>query len=234
MLLDTSTARGDAHGGKPGAELNRWEARASRRQLRGTSATRWLSRGGTRTLLIVPSFAAMAGMRTHVCVRQAAPMVMRLDVNSILTYVATITGRGTSACHCSWTSLAGLHFLSHRPYGLGKPQIDVWNIPVNSRINYGGLTGQESLITSTSHSCQRFVKLSRFPTEQTSVLAISTQSIGAQPLDWPSNVIVWWPHWPTLSSSHMRALEVKSVGCMRKLRRGANGSIPSIFPRMPA
>jgi hypothetical protein len=34
----------------------------------------------------------MAGMRTHVCVCQAAPMVMRLDVNSILTYAATIAG----------------------------------------------------------------------------------------------------------------------------------------------
>jgi hypothetical protein len=152
-LLDTLAVRGDAHGDKLSAELTRWEARSSRRQLWARLRHNGCNEAARDTLPIVPFFAAMAGMRDHAYVCRAVPLVMMLDVNSILTYAAIIAARGTSACNFSWTSLARLLFLPHRPYGLGKSQKDVWNLPINSRINYGGLTCQESLTISTSHSC---------------------------------------------------------------------------------
>jgi hypothetical protein len=63
----------------------------------------------------------MVGMRAHFYVRQAASLVMMLDVNSILPYAAIIATRGMSACNSSWTPLAGPPLLSHKLYGLGKP-----------------------------------------------------------------------------------------------------------------
>jgi hypothetical protein len=60
-------------------------------------------------------------MWTGSYVRQAASLVITLDVNSIFTYAATTAGRGALACNSSWTLLARPPLLSHKPYGLGKP-----------------------------------------------------------------------------------------------------------------
>jgi hypothetical protein len=85
-LLDTLAVRGNAHGGKPSAERARWEAHGSWRQLWARLQRDGCNEAERETLPIVPFFVAMAGMRAQGYVRQATPVVMRLDVNSILIY----------------------------------------------------------------------------------------------------------------------------------------------------
>ncbi|MGH8065576.1 MAG: hypothetical protein ACRERE_10145, partial [Candidatus Entotheonellia bacterium] len=85
-LLDTLTVRGNAHGGKPSAELARWEAQGSWRQRWARLPHDGCTEAERETLPIVPFFVAMAGMRAQCHVRQATPLVMMLDVNSILIY----------------------------------------------------------------------------------------------------------------------------------------------------